>query len=138
MQTKLLKNSILCMVKCSLAATALNISTWVFFILAPYIILFNLVAYIVLGTPVYYWLRNRALAIQVIAIWLTVNVISITGLTYHLLNPSSEPGPQCLSPLVFVIPITFIIAGLFSIIPIRYFIRKDKEKMKKDQSSSLM
>lgn len=129
MQTKLIKNNILCMVKCSIAATALNPGAWFFFILAPFIFLFNLVAYIVLGTPVCYLLRKTTVIVQAIAVWLIVNIISIPILTHFLFNPSSEPGPQCLSPLVFVLPITFIIAGLFSIIPIRYFIRKDKEKM---------
>ena len=129
MQRKLIWNYILCMVKCSIAATALNLSAWFFFILAPFIILFNLVAYIVLGTPVCYLLRRATITIQAIVVWLIVNIISIPVLTHFLFNPSSEPGPQCLSPLVFVLPITFIIAGLLSIIPIRYFIRKDKEKM---------
>ena len=129
MQRKLIWNYILCMVKCSIAATALNLSSLFFFILAPFIFLFNLVAYIVLGTPVCYLLRKTTVNIQAIAVWLTVNVISIPVLTHFLFNPSSEPGPQCLSPLVLVLPITFIIAGLISIFPIRYFIRKDKEKM---------
>lgn len=117
------------MVKCSVAATALNPGAWFFLILAPFIFLFNLVAYIVLGTPVFYLLRKTTVIVQAIAVWLIVNIISIPILTHFLFNPSSEPGPQCLSPLVFVLPITFIIAGFFSIIPIRYFLRKDKEKM---------
>lgn len=129
MQTKIIKNNIRCMVKCSIAATALNPGAWFFLILAPFIFLFNLVAYIVLGTPVCYLLRKTTVIVQAIAVWLIVNIISIPILTHFLFNPSSEPGPQCLSPLVFVFPITFMIAGLFSIIPIRYFIRKDKEKM---------
>ena len=138
MRKKIIMNNILCMVKCSLAASAMNLCTWLIFILAPFIILFNLVAYIVLGTPVCYLLRKATATIQAIVVWLTVNIISIPILTYYLFNPSSEPGPQCLSPLVFVLPVTFFIAGLFSIIPIRYFIRKDKEKMQNDKSSFLI
>ena len=126
---KQILDSIWCMTKCSVAASALNLTTWLFGIMGLYIVLFNLVAYIVLGTPVYYFLRKKTLEIQTLAVWLTVNIISISTITCFFLMPSGEPGPHCISPLVFVLPITFIIAGLFSIIPIRYFIRKDKEKM---------
>ena len=138
MQTKLIKNNILCMVKCSVAATALNPSAWFFLILAPFIFLFNLVAYIVLGTPVCYLLRKTTVIVQAIAVWLIVNIISIPILTHFLFNPSSEPGPQCLSPLVFVLPITFIIAGLLSVFPIVYFCRKTRKKMDNYQQTTAL
>jgi len=131
-------DSIWCMVKCSIAATALNPGAWFFFILAPFIFLFNLVAYIVLGTPVCYLLRKTTVIVQAIAVWLIVNIISIPILTHFLFNPSSEPGPQCLSPLVFVLPITFIIAGLLSVFPIVYFCRKTRKKMDNYQQTTAL
>ena len=132
MQTKLIKNSVICMGKCSLAASALNLSTYLLNIFGIVIVLYNLVAYIVLGTPVYYLLRKKALAIQVIAIWLIVNVVSVSGLTYFLLKPPSEPGGHCVSPFVFILPATSVIAGLLSVFPIIYFCRKAKKKMEND------
>ena len=130
---KQILDSIMCMTKCSVAASALNLTTWLFGIMGLFIVFFNLVAYIVLGTPVYYLLRKKALAIQVIAIWLIVNIVSVSGITYFLLKPPSEPGGHCVSPFVFILPATFVIAGLLSIFPIRHFCRKAKKKMEIDR-----
>lgn len=126
---KQILDSIWCMVKCSLAASALNISTYLLNIFGIILVLYNLVAYIVLGTPIYYLLRKTNQDIQAIAVWLIVNVVSISGLTYYLLKPPSEPGPHCLSPFVFVIPVTSILAGLLSVFPTVYFCRKTRKKM---------
>lgn len=122
-------DSVWCMVKCSIAASALNISTYLLNIFGIILVLYNLVAYIVLGTPIYYLLRKTNQDIQAIAVWLIVNVVSISGLTYYLLKPPSEPGPHCLSPFVFVIPVTSILAGLLSVFPTVYFCRKTRKKM---------
>ena len=121
-------DSIMCMVKCSLAASALNISTYLLNIFGIILVLYNMVAYIVLGTPIYYLLRKTKQDIQAIAVWLIVNVVSVSALTYFLLKPPSEPGPHCLSPFVFVIPVTSILAGLLSVFPIVYFCRKTRKK----------
>ena len=122
-------DSVWCMVKCSIAATALNPGAWFFFILAPFIFLFNLVAYIVLGTPVCYLLRKTKQDIQAIAVWLIVNVVSVSALTYFLLKPPSEPGPHCASSFILILPVTSILAGLLSVFPIVYFCRKTRKKM---------
>ena len=129
-------DSIWCMVKCSLAASALNISTYLLNIFGIILVLYNLVAYIVLGTPIYYLLRKTKQDIQAIAVWLIVNVVSISALTYFLLKPPSEPGPHCLSPFVFVIPVTSILAGLLSVFPIVYFCRKTRKKMDNYQQTT--
>lgn len=126
---KQILDSIWCMVKCSLAASALNLCTWFFGIMGLYIVLFNLVAYIVLGTPVYYFLRKKTSTIQTLAVWLTVNIIPITAITYLLLMPSGEAGPHCVSPFVLILPVAFILAGLLSVFPIVYFCRKTRKKM---------
>jgi hypothetical protein len=117
------------MTKCSVAASALNLTTWLFGIMGLYIVLFNLVAYIVLGTPVYYFLRKKTLEIQTLAVWLTVNIISISTITCFFLMPSGEPGPHCISPFVLILPVAFILAGLLSVFPIVYFCRKTRKKM---------
>ena len=126
---KQIPDGIMCMVKCSLAASALNFSTYLLTIFGLVLVLYNMVAYIVLGTPIYYLLRKTMLAIQVIAIWLIVNVVSVSALTYFLLKPPSEPGPHCGSPFIIILPLTSILAGLFSLFPIWHFCRKAKEKM---------
>lgn len=126
---KQILDSIWCMVKCSLATSALNISTYLLNIFGIILVLYNMVAYIVLGTPIYYLLRKTKQDIQAIAVWLIVNVVSVSALTYFLLKPPSEPGPHCLSPFVFVIPVTSILAGLLSVFPTVYFCRKTRKKM---------
>ena len=128
MQTKLIKSSIICMGKCSLATSALNLSTYLLNIFGIVIVLYNLVAYIVLGTPVYYFLRKKTLEIQTLAVWLTVNIISISTITCFFLMPSGEPGPHCISPFVLILPVAFILAGLLSVFPIVYFCRKTRRK----------
>ena len=126
---KQIPDGIMCMVKCSLAASALNICTYLLNIFGIIIVLYNMVAYVVLGTPIYYLLRKTMFAIQVIAIWLIVNGASIIALTYFLLKPPSEPGPHCGLPFELFIPETSMLAGVLSIFPIWHFCRKAKEKM---------
>ena len=85
------------------------------------------------GTPVYYFLRKKTLEIQTLAVWLTVNIISISTITCFFLMPSGEPGPHCISPFVLILPVAFILAGILSIFPIRHFCRKAKKKMEFDR-----
>ena len=126
---RLIKESILCMVKCSIGATLLNLATWVFG-MGLYIILYNLLAYILLGTPVFYICRKKSWKIQTIAVWGIVNTVSLVVLIYILLKPANDPGPHCLSPLVLFLPIVFLFTGILSIIPVGYFCRKAQEKIK--------
>ena len=113
---------ILCMLKCSLAATVLNPGTFLAFIMAPLLFLYFVVAYIVVGTPLYYLLRKKTWGIHIIAAWLIINVILTSVLTYLLFI--IETGPKGI-----ICPATFIITGILSIISVIYLCRKTNEEM---------
>ena len=113
---------IMCMLKCSFAATVLNPGTFLAFIMAPLLFLYFVVAYIVVGTPLYYLLRKKTWGIHIIAAWLIINVILTSVLTYLLFI--IETGPKGI-----ICPATFIITGILSIISVIYLFRKTNEEM---------
>ncbi len=113
---------IMCMLKCSFAATVLNPGTFLAFIMAPLLFLYFVVAYIVVGTPLYYLLRKKTWGIHIIAAWLIINVILTSALTYILFIV--ETGPKGI-----ICPATFIITGILSIISVIYLCRKTNEEM---------
>lgn len=113
---------IMCMLKCSFAATVLNPGTFLAFIMAPLLFLYFVVAYIVVGTPLYYLLRKKTWGIHIIAAWLIINVILTSALTYLLFI--IETGPKGI-----ICPATFIITGILSIISVIYLCRKTNEEM---------
>ena len=113
---------IMCMLKCSFAATVLNPGTFLAFIMAPLLFLYFVVAYIVVGTPLYYLLRKKTWGIHIIAAWLIINVILTSVLTYLLFI--IETGPKGI-----ICPATFIITGILSIISVIYLCRKTNEEM---------
>lgn len=113
---------IMCMLKCSFAATVLNPGTFLAFIMAPLLFLYFVVAYIVVGTPLYYLLRKKTWGIHIIAAWLIINVILTSVLTYILFI--IETGPKGI-----ICPATFIITGILSIISVIYLCRKTNEEM---------
>ena len=113
---------IMCMLKCSFAATVLNPGTFLAFIMAPLLFLYFVVAYIVLGTPLFYLLRKKSWGIHIIAAWLIINVILTSVLTYILFI--IETGPKGI-----ICPATFIITGILSIISVIYLCRKTNEEM---------
>lgn len=122
-------DSILCMTKCSFWATLMNLSI-IIIIMIPFILLYNLLCYVIIGTPVHYLLRKQSWEFQAILVWLTVNVISLAVMFHFLLTPP-EPegqGPMCFSPLSVILPITSALAGLLSIIPIGILCRKARKK----------
>ena len=114
-----------CMATCSLGASALNLGTWFLGVLGLIIVLYNLLVYVIVGTPVYYLLRNVSWQLQTFAVWISVNAVSIAVLLYYFLEPSDEPGAHCVSPFVFLIPVVYVITGILSVIPIGYFCRKE-------------
>lgn len=124
MNKKHILDSIMCMAKCSVAATALNPGSYLLGSFVIIAILYNSIAYIVLGTPVYYLLRNKSWIIQTIAVWFTANIILII-LVILTLNSSN--------PFTYIIIAPFIIAGILSILPIGYLCHKTKEEMEFDQ-----
>lgn len=113
---------IMCMLKCSFAATVLNPGTFLAFIMAPLLFLYFVVAYIVVGTPLFYLLRKKTWGIHIIAAWLIINVILTSALTYLLFI--IETGPKGI-----ICPATFIITGILSIISVIYLCRKTNEEM---------
>ncbi len=113
---------IMCMLKCSFAATVLNPGTFLAFIMAPFLFLYFVVAYIVLGTPLFYLLKKKTWGIHIIAAWLIINVILTSVLTYLLFI--IETGPKGI-----ICPATFIITGILSIISVIYLCRKTNEEM---------
>lgn len=113
---------IMCMLKCSFAATVLNPGTFLAFIMAPLLFLYFVVAYIVVGTPLYYLLRKKTWGIHIIAAWLIINVILTSVLTYLLFI--IETGPKGI-----ICPAAFIITGILSIISVIYLCRKTNEEM---------
>ena len=113
---------IMCMLKCSFAATVLNPGTFLAFIMAPLLFLYFVVAYIVVGTSLYYLLRKKTWGIHIIAAWLIINVILTSALTYLLFI--IETGPKGI-----ICPATFIITGILSIISVIYLCRKTNEEM---------
>lgn len=113
---------IMCMLKCSFAATVLNPGTFLAFIMAPFLFLYFVVAYIVMGTPLFYLLRKKTWGIHIIAAWLIINVILTSVLTYILFI--IETGPKGI-----ICPATFIITGILSIISVIYLCRKTNEEM---------
>ena len=112
----------MCMLKCSFAATVLNPGTFLAFIMAPLLFLYFVVAYIVVGTPLFYLLRKKTWGIHIIAAWLIINVILTSALTYLLFI--IETGPKGI-----ICPATFIITGILSIISVIYLCRKTNEEM---------
>ena len=113
---------IMCMLKCSFAATVLNPGTFLAFIMTPFLFLYFVVAYIVMGTPLFYLLRKKTWGIHIIAAWLIINVILTSVLTYLLFI--IETGPKGI-----ICPATFIITGILSIISVIYLCRKTNEEM---------
>ena len=113
---------IMCMLKCSFAATVLNPSTFLAFIMVPFLFLYFVVAYIVMGTPLFYLLRKKTWGIHIIAAWLIINVILTSVLTYILFI--IETGPKGI-----ICPATFIITDILSIISVIYLCRKTNEEM---------
>ena len=106
----------MCMLKCSFAATVLNPGTFLAFIMAPFLFLYFVVAYIVMGTPLFYLLRKKTWGIHIIAAWLIINVILTSVLTYLLFiietgnkiervksNVDSILGERPLSTLLFTL-----------------------------------
>lgn len=113
---------IMCMLKCSFAATVLNPGTFLAFIMAPFLFLYFVVAYIIMGTPLFYLLRKKSWGIHIMAAWLIINVILTSVLTYLLFI--IETGPKGI-----ICPATFIITGILSIISVIYLCRKTNEEM---------
>jgi len=113
---------IMCMLKCSFAATVLNPGTFLAFIMAPFLFLYFVVVYIIMGTPLFYLLRKKSWGIHIIAAWLIINVILTSVLTYLLFI--IETGPKGI-----ICPTTFIITGILSIISVIYLCRKTNEEM---------
>ena len=113
---------IMCMLKCSFAAIVLNPGTFLTFIMAPFLFLYFVVAYIVMGTPLFYLLRKKTWGIHIIAAWLIINVILTSVLTYILFI--IETGPKGI-----ICPATFIITDILSIISVIYLCRKTNEEM---------
>ena len=121
---KQILDSIMCMAKCSVAATALNPGSYLLVDYVIMAILYNAVVYIALGTPVYYLLRNKSWIIQTIAVCFTANVIMIIFFSITL-NSSN--------PFKSIILVPFAIAGVLSIFPIGYLCHKTKMEMEYDQ-----
>lgn len=119
-------DSILCMAKCSLWTTFMNLSIIVV-IFIPFIALYNLLCYIILGTPIHYLLRKQEWMFQTIMVWLIVNTVSII-IMWHLLMPSGGEGPMCISPFSIILPATSALASFLSIIPIGFMCRKARQK----------
>ena len=113
---------IMCMLECSFAATVLNPGTFLAFIMTPFLFLYFVVAYIIMGTPLFYLLRKKSWGIHIIAAWLIINVILTSVLTYLLFI--IETGPKGI-----ICPATFIITGILSIISVIYLCRKTNEEM---------
>lgn len=124
MEIKPIKDSVMCMLKCSVAATALNPGSYLLGIFVIEAIMFNVMNYIVLGTPVYYLLRNKSWMSQTIAVWFAANIILFILVGSWINSPDS---------FITILLGPFIIASILSIFPIGYLCRKAKEEMEFDK-----
>lgn len=121
---------------CSMIAMLLNPTSWLFLstpitiVTDPHFLAFcfcfamlYMIPYLVIGSAVWYSLRKRAWSVQTMAICLSVNIVilSVILLFVYKTMMSSDNGPKCLSPVVFIIPVASVVGSLLSVFSISYF-----------------
>lgn len=129
-EKELFKKYLKWMFGCSIAVMLLNPACLFLFPFSVIFYVFYLIPYVVVGTPVWYLLRDRAWMLQTLAIWLSSNAVLVPLFFFlwdFLMKPEGE-GAHCISPFAFILPLLYLVSGLLSVIPIGYCCRRFKKQ----------
>ena len=137
-EKELFKKYLKWMFGCSIAVMLLNpINLFLlnpinlfFFPFSVLLYLYYFIPYVVVGTLVWYWLRDKEWKLQTLSIWLSSNVfvaLLFLVLWKFLMKPEG-PGPHCLSPFAFIYPLLYAVSAFLSVIPIGYCCRRFKKQ----------